>query len=255
MEELVQLPEDEIKFNFFGLSYISQINILDIYLKEIEDTNRAEFDNVFEKYRNIINKFIEFKSHFYKYDDSDKDKLRGIISKCRNKINPNNHIKYGDFDCFINCDDTLYASLYYPKEIDNDFVNKYIYDSFSYSRERRKQIVLELLDYYSQISNLNFDQLFMLCNGNKDMFNREIKLLSNDFYSLYLLMDTSSRMKYIWYLSYYNLFNKCDEAIKQANRKNIECFSDDNRFINPFKESSLNTCGNIKVLSKYFKMN
>lgn len=255
MEKMFKLPEDEIKSNFFGLSYTSQINILDLYLNEIEDTSSAEFNKVFEKYKSIISKLVEFKSCFPEYDDSDREKLRSIISKCRNKINPNNIISYIDYDSFINCNDDLYISLYCPKKIDNDFVDKYIYDSFSYSRERRKKIVFELMDYYSEISNLNFNQLIMLCNSNKDMFNREIKLLSNDFYSLYLLMDTSSRMKYIWYLSYYNLFNKHDRFEQHEEySEGTKCFSNDNTFINP-KESCLSYSGNIKVLSKYFKMN
>ena len=80
-------------------------------------------------------------------------------------------------------------------------------------------------------------------------------ILSNDFYSLYLLMDTSSRMKYIWYLSYYNLFNKHDRFEQHEEySEGTKCFSNDNTFINP-KESCLSCSGNIKVLSKYFKMN
>lgn len=239
MEKMVQSAEDSIKFNFFGLDYSSQIKIMNLYLERLDDVNDVKrFKEIFGRYIVIINKFIEFKSNFYGYDECDKKELRNIVSSCRQKIKHDN-----GFDCVL-------KNSY--QKFNNDFVNEYIRDSYSYSKDKMKGIVLDFLDCYSFISRWNFDFLLMLCDEHRDFFNSEIKKISHEFYSSYLSMDVVSRMKYIWYLSHYDLLNKCDESIQKENSENIKCFSNDEKFIDPVKESF--KPHNIKVLLKYFKV-
>ena len=96
MEKNKYLPEDIIKCNFFRLSLSSQIKIYEMYLndlKNFEDTRYYDFfKEMFKKYISIVRKFNSFKSDFSSYTNDDKNDLRYLINKCRNRINPNNSV-------------------------------------------------------------------------------------------------------------------------------------------------------------------
>lgn len=235
MEKMVQSAEDSIKFNFFGLDYSSQIKIMNLYLERLDDVNDVKrFKEIFGEYIVIINKFIDFKSKFYMYDNSYKNGMREMISSCRKKINHD-----------IGSDCVLKNSY---QKFDNDFVKEYIRDSYSYSKDKMKGIVLDFLDCYSFISRWDFDFLLMLCGEHRDFFNSEIKSISNDFYSLYLSMDVVSRMKYIWYLCQYEPFELRN---RQALSKYFKIESSHEENVGSKNDKFGN--GKSKTLSKYFK--
>ena len=109
-----------------------------------------------------------------------------------------------------------------------------------------------LKSYYSLISDFDFNQILSLCFSNKDFFNREIKQLSYDFYSLYLCMDVVNRMMCIWHLSYSSYM---DDGLKKDERVRLKkMFYDDNEFVTPMQSSGEITVDKRKKLSKYFKM-
>ena len=193
------LPEDIIKCNFFRLSLPSQIKIYEMYLNDLRGTRYyIFFKEMFKKYISIAKRFNKFKAEFSSYTNDSKNNLRNLISKCRYKINPNNSVLVDS-----------YSNIYQDAvdDISDSFVEKYIYDSFSYDRIKRKRIVLEFISCYSQIYEYDFEKLLYLFSGNKDLFNNEIKTLDSNFYSLYLYMDTVNRMKYVWHLAHFDIFN------------------------------------------------
>ena len=235
-----KVSENFVKENFFGLSYAGQVKIYNLYLDDFRGVK-----DLFEKYISVIEKFIEFKSSFCSFDSDKRSELRKVISRCEK------------FNGFIDVNDLSYSddlrcSLVSPKKIDDCFVDKYIYDWFSCSIERRMEIVDEFINYYSLISDFDFNQILSLCFSNKDFFNREIKQLSYDFYSLYLCMDVVNRMMCIWHLSYSSYM---DDGLKKDERVRLKkMFYDDNEFVTPMQSSGEITLDKRKKLSKYFKM-
>lgn len=231
------LPEDIIKCNFFRLSFSRQLRIYELYLNDMKETRYyGYFKKLFEKYIDIVSKFDVLKSDFFDYDDSDRKVLRHILNKYRSKINPHNKLNLSNSIVFDSC------------SIDDSFVDKYIRDSFSYDKQRRIQIVLEFIACYSQIDKYSFEQLLFLCDGNRDSFNHEVRVLDSNFYSLYLCMNTVDRMKYIWYLSHFSEMKECvDGSIN-------ELFSDDEEVLKPMHFGSRELEDKNHVLSKYFNM-
>lgn len=229
MESIKSISSDIVKENYFGLSYSSQIKIFDLYSDYLVlPSDLYFFKNVFHKYISIIKKFVEFKTNFSKYDDMQRKELRKIISKCKGKINPNNQINYDVEQSYI-C-----------QSLDDDVIEKYINEFFSYSK--KNEVALELATYYSDLIDYSFHDFLKLCESNKDMFNNEIRKISDDFYSLYLIMNTVDRMKYIWHLSNFN--SEIDNDLSKG-------FSDDSKYLKPV--SSVDD-ERTKKLSKYFKM-
>lgn len=233
---------DEIKNNFFCLSFSRQIKILDLYLNDIKMIDSpGKYDKIFEKYLLVVKKFYEFKDCFKLLSDDDRKKMRSVICKCRSKINPNNFIEITDS---YNCN---YDS------IDDSVVDKYIYDSFSYSKSERIMIASDFFDYHSDIVDYNFDEILGLFDFSRDFFNNEIRKISGEFYSLYLLMGTVDRMKYIWYLCHFDVFSS--EHALEDNLDMYHVFETDRVFIKPLHLGSKEVIGSSKKLSKYFKIN
>ena len=163
--------------------------------------------------------------------------MRSLIDKCKSKIgNETEVIDYGF--CF--------------DKVNDIFVDKYVYDSFSYSKDRRVGIAFEFFNYYSKIINYDFNQVLGLFESNKDFFNQEIKKISVEFYSLYLSMSTVDRMKYIWYLSNFNVFTS--EHANDGEFDIYDVFSSDSNFIKPLHMGSKESLGTSKKLSKYFNV-
>jgi len=227
MENMI-LTDDYIRDNFFGLSFSRQLRLLDICSNDLKDTDYCDyFNGVFSKYSSIISKLSEFKYNFCKYDDSGRNDLRRIISSCREKVTPRNNVYINNDKFFLDCNIDLYDSLYSASKIDDSAVDKYIYDSYSYDKERRVQLAFNLAYNYSCIRDMNFKQLLNLCGSNSEFFNGEIKMLSKDFYSLFLYMDTVQRMTYIWYMSHLSPNVNSDEF------DNYKDFIGDSEFVNP----------------------
>jgi len=240
LEKSCNLPEDIIKCNYFKLSLSGQMKIYYLYLNDLKDTMYySYFKSVFSKYIKVVSKFSKFKDDYSSYTSEDKKNSRFLIGKCRKKINPNNK---------VNCDDVNYY-LYDSKLIEDSFVDNYIYDYFSYSKRKKLKIALEFISCYYGIINYDFEQILGLFSSNKDSFNQEIRNLSGEFYSLYLLMNTTDRMKYIWYLSNIDIIDNCDE---EADISNV--FKNDKKFIKPLHYGSKQLSGRYKILCKYFKM-
>lgn len=224
------LTDDYIRDNFFGLSFSRQFKLLDICSNDLKDTDYYDYFNVvFSKYTSVISKLKDFKENFCKYDDSGRANLREIILNCRERVTPGNRVSVNRNKFFLECDSDLYDSLYYASKIDDSAVDKYIYDSYSYDKERRVQLAFNLAYNYSCIRDMNFKQLLNLCGSNSDFFNGEVKSLSKDFYSLYLSMDTVQKMTYIWYMSHLNPCVNSDE-LEIGDYKG---FSGDSEFVNP----------------------
>lgn len=234
------MGEDAIKFNFFGLSFSRQNMILDMYLNDvnIEDYD-GEYDKIFEKYMLVARKFSEFNDHFAAFGDEDRKRMRELIEKCRAKINPNNEIRVND-DC-----------QYSSNRISDKFVDEYIRDSFSYSRVKRIDVASDFFEFYSEIEEYSFDEILGLFNSKKDFFNDEIKKISSEFYSLYLVMNTVDRMKYIWYLSNFQIFSS--EVTNDGELDMYGIFNGDDEFIKPIHQGSKEKMEKSSVLSKYFK--
>lgn len=234
------MVEDVIKFNFFGLSFSRQKQILDMYLNDvnIEDYN-GEYDKIFEKYMIVARRFSEFNEHFSAFDDEDRKKMRELIEKCRIKINPNNEIRLNE-DC-----------QYSSNRVSDKFVDKYIHDSFSYKKVKRIDIASDFFQFYSEIEDYSFDEILGLFSSNKDFFNSEVKKISSEFYSLYLVMNTVDRMKYIWYLSNFQIFSS--EITNGGELDIYDIFKGDNEFIKPIHQGSKEKMEKSSVLSKYFK--
>lgn len=231
------LPEDIIKCNFFRLSLSSQIKIYEMYLNDLKGTRYYDFfKKLFKKYIVIVKKFDSFKSDYFSYTNDHKADLRYLISKCRYRINPNNNIAVDSYSNKYQSD---------VVELSNSFVDKYIYDSFSYDKFKRRRIVLEFIACYSDIYKYDFEKLLHLFSFNRDMFNNEIRNLDSNFYSLYLCMDTVDRMKYIWYLSNRNYSLSLDDVISD--------FKCDNNFVKPIQKVKFDS-NKLSILSQYFKM-
>lgn len=242
-----QLPENIIKENFFGLSYSRQLKILDLYLIELKGTPKYdELKKTFIKYATIIKKFDEFKTIFPEYNDEERKNLREIIKKSEQKIKNNKQFLNNKE---LETEEKLYKSLYSPKRIEDSFVDKYINDSYSYRKERKKEIALELLDYYKCIKKIKFNQTLKLCEGNKNLFDNEIRLLSKDLYSKYIFMDTIEKMLYIWYISHYNLqTDKQTSGIQQ--QEYIELFSENEDFKKQQQEYIKQYSKNIGIIKR-----
>lgn len=235
------MSENEVKINFFGLSYSSQIKILELYLNDIKMFDSSDYEKIFEKYLIVIKKFYDFKGRFKLFSDDDRKRMRMLIYKCRSKINPNNVIEIDDlYNCHFSC------------IIDDSVIDKYIYDFFSYSCEERFMIASDFFDYYSDIADYNFGEILGLFDYNRDFFNNEIRKISGDFYSLYLFMNTVDRMKYIWYLCNFDVFTS-EHVVDNIDMYHI--FESDRVFINPLHLGSKEVLGSSKKLSKYFKVN
>lgn len=234
------MSENIIKMNFFGLSFSRQIQVLDLYLNDMKMTEYYdECAKTFEKYMLVVKKFSDFRDSFKVYSDDDRKRMRELIDKCRVKINPNNEIKLND-DC-----------QYGSNSVSDQFVDKYIHDSFSYNKVKRIEIASDFFDYYSDISTYNFDDILGLFNGNREFFNSEIKKISGEFYSLYLLMNTIDRMKYIWYLCHFQEFTSEHVFDNEVDMYGI--FNGDCQFIKPLHQGSKENMEKSSVLSKYFK--
>jgi hypothetical protein len=90
-----------------------------------------------------------------------------------------------------------------------------------------------------------------LFSSNKDFFNSEVKKISSEFYSLYLVMNTVDRMKYIWYLSNFQIFSS--EITNGGELDIYDIFKGDDEFIKPIHQGSKEKMEKSSVLSKYFK--
>ena len=236
------MSENEIKFNFFGLSYSRQIMILDLYLNDMKMVGSIdEYKKIFEKYLLIVKKFYEFKNHFKLFCDDDRKKMRDLIYKCKSKINSNNEARVNNF-CY-----------YSSSSIDDSLIDKYIYDSFSYSKEKRIMIATDFFNYYSDIIDYDFEEILELFNCNRDFFNNEIRKVSGEVYSLYLFMNTVDRMKYIWYLCHFEIFSSEHGLVSNIDVYDI--FESDSKFIKPLHLGSKEVLGSSKKLSKFFKVN
>ena len=235
------MGEDVVKFNFYGLSFSRQEQILDLYLKDIDsvDYDRV-YDRIFKKYMIVARKFSEFSDHFSTFSDEDRKKMRKLIEKCRSRINPNNEIRVNE--------DYQYTS----NRISDKFVEQYIYNFFSYKKSKRIAIAFDFFDFYFDVESYNFDEILGLFNSKKDFFNDEIKKISIEFYSFYLLMDTVDRMKYIWYLSNFQIFTS--EDVIDGEFDMYDVFKDDSEFIKPLHQGSKENVEKSNVLSKYFKI-
>jgi len=248
--EQVSLSNDYIRSNFFGLSYVGQIKLFKLYMSDLNDDEVCFFNNVFGKYISIIEKFVEFKSLFFSYDNEVKSDLRKIVYNNKLRTNLNNNNIGLDNNYYIDCDEMLNNSLYFPELILDYDVEKYIYDFFSFSKQKRAKIALDLANYYSIIKDFNFKQLLSLCESNKDFFNNEIRKLSKDFYSLYLSLNTIKRMTFIWCLSY---FNTCEvDDIRRETNECLKRFSGDREFVNPSWVNNKKIFEKKKILYKYF---
>ena len=235
------MGEDIIKFNFFGLSFSRQEQIIDMYLNDVDLVDYdGEYDKIFEKYLIVARKFSEFSNHFGAFGDEDRKKMRELIEKCRSKINPNNEIRVNE-DC-----------QYTSNHISDKFVDQYISDSFYNKKSKRIAIASDFFDFYSDIENYSFDEILGLFNSKKDFFNDEIRKISIEFYSLYLLMNTVDRMKYIWYLSNFQVFTS--EDVVGGELDMFDVFKGDSKFIKPIHQGSKENVEKSNVLSKYFKM-
>ena len=229
MEKMV-LTDDYVRDNFFGLSFSRQLKLLEICSNDLKDTDYYDyFNGVFNKYSSVILKLEDFKENFCKFDDSGRANLREIIINCRERVNSSNRFNMNRNKFFLECSSDLYDSLYYASKIDDFALDKYIYDSFSYDKERRVQLAFNLAYNYSCIRDMNFKQLLNLCGSNSGFFNGEVKSLSKDFYSLYLSLDTVQKMTYIWYMSHLNPCVNSDE-LEIGDYKG---FSGDSEFVNP----------------------
>ena len=193
--------ERYIKFNFLGLSYPKKVEVLDSYLCDLDRLDVSyEYKSVFDKYMIVAKKLHEFKHNFDSYSDEDRKKMRELIERCRTKINPNNSIRSYEVS-------TYYNSL----AVRDDVVDEYIKDVYyEYDVSQRMAIADDLFTYYGELSEFKFDELLGLFRCHKDFFNSEIKRLDHDFYPFYLRLNTADRMKYIWHLAHFKLFNSDD---------------------------------------------
>lgn len=255
MDKFNKLPEEVIRDDFFGLSYTSQIKIFNFYLEILSNYGDIDdykyFRDVFLKYMKLISRFCEFKSRFSEYDNETIKMVRDRINFLRSKITPDNKVKIDD-DFFVDsCED---IQMYYPNTITDSFVDEYIYNAYSYSRKKSVEICLDFANHYSKIKELDFQERFRLCNGNKDLFNPEIKKLSNDFYSLYYSMGTIERMTYIWHLSFYDSLYIDKNYGYDETLEYINIFSDEKIFVRLIDSDYIRPTTNRKALSKYFKI-
>lgn len=245
------MKENIIKYNFFGLSYSRQIMILDSYLSDLRLTDSCDdYKKVFRKYMLVSKKFNDFKDSFGSYTDEDRRKMRELINYCRTKINPNNEVRVDEN-----------ASYYNALSINDYRVDEYIRDIY-YSKNviERIGIVDGFFSYYNEIVDYGFDEILSLFRCKKDFFNSEIKKIDNEFYSLYIRLNTVDRMKYIWHLAHFDVFTS--ENYNDGILDMYDDFRNDDTFIKPLHRGSrvsklvsepkdkVNRIG----LSKYFKI-
>lgn len=193
--------ERYIKFNFLGLSYPKKIEILDIYNSDLSRLDVSyDYSSVFNKYMIVAKKLHEFKHNFDIYSDDDRKKMRNLIERCRTKINPNNSMKSYEI-----------SSYYNSLTVRDDVADNYIKDVYyTYDVSQRISIADDLFTYYGELSDFSFEDILGLFRCYKDFFNPEIKKLDHDFYPFYLRLNTVDRMKYIWHLAHFSMFNSAD---------------------------------------------
>lgn len=256
MNKNEKLCEDIIKENFFGLSFTGQIKIFNFCSEILENYGSEDdyryFNSIFSKYIKVISKFCEFKSNFSLCDLETVKKLRKRVDLIKSKINIDDQFKDQNEDCYIECCEDI--QMYYPNSISDSFVDKSINELYSRSRGYLVVKCLELADYYSKINDMDFLGRLRLCNGNRDLFNSDVKRISKDFYSLYYSMNTVERMVYIWHLSFYNSLFIDDKHEYDDATDFINCFSQEKNFVGVIDSEHIRPGANRKALAKYFKL-
>lgn len=217
---------DIINLNFFNLSFSSQIKVLELYLSNVDG---SEYDKVFERYMLVVRKLLEFKDRFSCLSVDDRKKMRDLIGRYKDKINSNS--------VFVSEDNFYCDSLIITDSVVNDYINKNEFDPTSF------------FDYYSYVFDYDFSKILGLCRHNRDFFNEEIKELSNDFYSLYINLNTIDRMKCIWYLANFEEFSS--DKFNESWKEKYSCFEGDSTFIKPLHRGSREGS---RVLSKFFNV-
>ncbi len=256
MDNNKKLCEDIIIENFFGLSYTGQIKFFNFCSEILENYGTEDdykyFNDVFSKYIKVISKFCEFKTNFSSYDVETINKLRKRVDLIKSNINLDDQFKNQNDDYYIDCYEDI--QMYYPNSFSDSFVDNSINELYSRSRGYLVLKSLKLADYYSKIKDMDFLSRLRLCNGNRDLFNPDMKKISKDFYSLYYSMDTVERMVYIWHLSFYDSLFIDDKYEYDDAMEFVNCFSKEKNFVPVLARDYIRPGANIKVLSKYFKL-
>lgn len=217
--------ESYIKFNFLGLSYSKKVDILDAYLGDLSSLDVSDdYKKVFDKYMIVAKKFNEFKSNFSEYSDDDRKKMRELIERCKTKINPNNGIRSYEIISYYN-------SLGVRDDVADDYIRNVYY---TYDVSKRMSIADDLFTYYGELSDFNFDEILGLFRCHKDFFNSEIKKIDHDFYPFYIRLNTVDRMKYIWHLAHFSMFNSADydEELDET----YGAFKKDNTYVDTLRQ-------------------